>query len=66
MANAALPPCDGATLGRRLWEEYRIEVPVIAWQGRWFLRVSIQGYNDAADIDRLLTVLGKLLPEVRV
>ncbi len=32
-----------------LYERYRIEVPIIDWGGRWFVRVSAQVYNAAAN-----------------
>jgi hypothetical protein len=43
MAAFPLPSCDGAALPRRLYDEYRVEVPVIDWNGRQFVRVSVQG-----------------------
>ena len=45
-----------------LWEEHRIEVPVIHWHGRRFVRVSCHLYNDEADIDLLVEALRSLLP----
>ena len=41
--------------------EYRIEVPVVEWEGRRLLRVSVAPYNDAADLERLLAALAGLL-----
>lgn len=64
MAALPLPACDAATLKRRLYDEYQIEVPVVDWQGRQLLRVSVQGYNSHRDIEILLEALSKLLPEV--
>ncbi len=64
MAAFPLPACDAPLLQRRLWEEYRVEVPIIQWQGRPLVRVSIQGYNTQADVDALLTALRALLPQV--
>jgi isopenicillin-N epimerase len=61
MAAFPLPACDGATLQRRLYEEYRVEVPIIEWNGRQFVRVSVQGYNTAADVEALVRALGDLL-----
>lgn len=54
MVTIPVPPQDAEALRRRLFEESRIEVPVTAHGGRVFVRVSVQGYNTAADIDRLL------------
>jgi isopenicillin-N epimerase len=49
-------------LKRRLYDEFQIEVPLIAWNGHHFIRISIQGYNQPADIECLLDALEKLLP----
>lgn len=71
MATFPLPPCDAAELKRRLYDEYRVEVPIIEWpapgQGgpegrRQFVRVSVQGYNTRQDLDVLLSALSALLP----
>jgi isopenicillin-N epimerase len=62
MAAFPLPACDGTKLQRQLYDEYRIEVPIIEWNGRQLVRVSIQGYNTPADVDVLVAALGKLLP----
>jgi isopenicillin-N epimerase len=59
MATIPLPPCDVVQLKRRLWEEYRIEVPLIDWGGRQFVRVSIQAYNKPSDVERLVEALRK-------
>ncbi len=48
-------------LWRRLYEEYRIEVPAYEWAGQRLLRVSIGPYNDESDLDRLVTALAELL-----
>jgi isopenicillin-N epimerase len=60
---AAFPPpaCDTATLQRRLYDEYRAEVPVIDWNGRQFVRVSVQGYNTPGDIEALIAAFGAQL-----
>lgn len=56
-----LPPGDEKALKARLYDEFRIEVPIIAWQGQRFVRVSAQGYTTRADIDRLTGALADLL-----
>jgi isopenicillin-N epimerase len=48
---------DGAALKQELWERHRIEVPTFELHGGWALRVSVQAYNDDADVDALLTAL---------
>ena len=64
MAAFPLPACDAAALKRRLYDEYRIEVPVIEWNGRRLLRLSVQGYNSSRDIEALLAALAVLLPQL--
>jgi selenocysteine lyase/cysteine desulfurase len=59
MASVALPPCDGAELQRRLFDEHRIEVPVT--RGDALIRVSAAAYTGREDVERLLGVLPRLL-----
>jgi isopenicillin-N epimerase len=65
MGIAPLPPSNLPLLKSRLYEEYRIEVPVIPWQDQQFLRISIQGYNTEQDVESLIHALTVLLPQVR-
>ncbi len=65
MVAMRLPAVDGAALKARLYAEYRLEVPLVAWQGADFLRVSFQGYNTRADLEALLAALAVLLPQTR-
>jgi len=62
MAVAELPikrsSLDFQTLLR---EKYSIEVPVIHWNEKSFLRVSFQAYNSEDDLDKLLTAVESLL-----
>lgn len=62
MAALPLPPLDGALLKRRLYDEFKIEIPVFVWNDRQFLRLSVQGYNTANDIAALLAALRIVLP----
>jgi isopenicillin-N epimerase len=66
MGIAPLPPSDLAVLKARLYDESKIEVPLIQWQDRQFIRVSIQGYNSQEDVDILVKTLEVLLPQVAV
>ncbi|MFV9505387.1 MAG: aminotransferase class V-fold PLP-dependent enzyme [Oscillochloridaceae bacterium umkhey_bin13] len=61
MATIPLPPCDPIRLKQRLWDDYAIEVPVIDWNGRPHVRISIQVYNGPADLEHLLIALRALL-----
>ena len=67
MGIAALPGIRNLpALQKRLYREYRVEVPLIEWNGNQYIRVSIQGYNTLEDIDSLLNALEKLLPLERL
>ena len=61
---ARLPECDLDTLKARLYDEHRVEAPLIRWNGQAFIRVSFQAYNNEDDADALLQALAQLLPEV--
>ena len=51
-------PCDDANaLHDRLLAEHAIEVPVFAFGDRVLVRPSFAGYNDRADLERLLAAL---------
>jgi isopenicillin-N epimerase len=63
MVSVPLPECDTEVLKARLYDEYRIEIPVGHAHGS-SIRVSVQGYNTRADIERLLEALAELLPHV--
>ena len=63
MAAFPLPPCDAGALKQQLYDEFRVEIPIIAWNGRQFVRVSVQGYNTRADVDILVEALAELLPQ---
>jgi len=64
MGIAPLPTSNLTILKSRLYDEYKVEVPLIQWQNRQFIRISIQGYNSQEDIDALLNALKMLLPQV--
>jgi isopenicillin-N epimerase len=48
---------DPAALKRRLYDEHRIEVPIVETPHGWSLRVSVQAYNDADDLAALRSAL---------
>jgi isopenicillin-N epimerase len=68
MVSVSLPPIDTAkdAFGRtrlqaRLMDEFNIEVPIVVWNGKPYIRVSIQAYNTREDVDRLVEALEQLL-----
>jgi isopenicillin-N epimerase len=62
MATMPLPlSCDPVLLKQRLYDEYGIEIPLVVWRDRPHIRVSVQGYNTLADLERLVSALRTLL-----
>ena len=62
MAAFRLPACDPEAVQRRLFDEFRIEVPVRTWNGRHLVRVSVAPYNEPSDLERLADALAQVLP----
>ena len=61
MRTIPLPPCDAKVVKDRLWDDFQVEVPLVEWGGRQFVRVSIQCYNGPNDVDRLVEGLRVIL-----
>jgi len=61
MAQHPLPGGDARQLQNSLWEQYSIEVPIVEWNDRRFVRVSCHLYNDRQQVDRLIVALKELL-----
>lgn len=61
MAHVPLPPGSRQPLQDQLWQQFRIEVPIVEWNGGRYIRVSCHLYNDAAQIDELVRGLRSLL-----
>lgn len=64
MATVRLPELNTEILQRRLFNEYRVEVPIFKWNDHPYLRVSVQGYNDESDIIALVDAFDILIPEL--
>ena len=62
MAAAPIPGSDMNILKQRLYDEYRIEVPVFSWGKLSLVRFSFQGYNSHGDADCLVDALATLIP----
>ena len=59
-----LPPGrDAAALRRGLWENWRIEAPVIERPEGLLIRASTHFYNTEEEVDRLTEALSDLLPK---
>ena len=63
MATLPLPirPEGAQDFHDALFDRYRVEIPVMAWSGRGWMRLSAQIYNVAADYERLVTAVRALL-----
>lgn len=48
---------DLESLKTRLYDAHRIEVPLVRWRDRPFVRVSVQGYVTPSDLDALVKAL---------
>lgn len=62
MFSSPLPSfVDLNALKRQLYEIYKIEAPVVNWNGNKLLRISIQGYNQESDTKALVHAIKELL-----
>lgn len=62
MVSVPLPLSDAEAARTRLWTEFGVEAPIMSWNERSLLRVSVQGYNSRADVEALAAAVGRLLP----
>lgn len=60
MVTIPIPDCDVKAVHRDLMDRFNIEMPVLNWKGRSFARLSVQGYNNSAQMDQLVTALREL------
>jgi isopenicillin-N epimerase len=64
MGIAPLPLiADLEALKNHLYNKYRIEIPLIEWNGAHYVRISVQAYNTPEDIKALLSALESSLPQ---
>jgi isopenicillin-N epimerase len=64
MVAMPVPPCDPMALKLALLNEYGIEIPCFNWKDRSIVRLSVQGYNTAAEMDKLVHALQAVLPRI--
>jgi isopenicillin-N epimerase len=61
MAHMPLPPGDSNEFQKKLWSQFGIEVPIVSWNERRWIRVSCYLYNRQSEIDTLVSALRTLL-----
>jgi selenocysteine lyase/cysteine desulfurase len=61
MVSLQLPDGAPEDLQERLFDEHRIEIPVMKRESPRLIRASFQGYNDESDLERLKAALDALL-----
>ncbi len=61
MVGVWLPEGEHASLQQRLWDHYKIEVPIVRFADRYLVRVSCHQYVSTHDIDTLLRALDREL-----
>jgi isopenicillin-N epimerase len=44
-----------------LYEKYKIQIPVLPHEGKYYLRYSIQAFNDSEDLDKLYEALKEII-----
>jgi isopenicillin-N epimerase len=60
MLGAQLPPCEVWEVQERLLREFRIEALLMELATTPLVRVSLQAYNDASDVDALVSALERI------
>jgi isopenicillin-N epimerase len=53
----AAPPFEAPRLKARLYDEYRVEIPVFPWEEHHIVRASFAAYNTHDDLERLIAAL---------
>jgi isopenicillin-N epimerase len=60
MASFAVPTENCQGLKTQLYDEYKIEAPVFRWNNQTFLRISVNAYNTAEDLNCVVDALKSL------
>ena len=61
MASIQIPFKEPESLKNILLEKYKIQVPVFEWEGKVYLRFSVQAYNTCAELDCLIKAVKEIL-----
>ncbi len=51
---------DSIKVIKKLYEDFKIVVPIVKWEDKMLLRFSIQAYNSMEDIEKLIFAIKKL------
>lgn len=57
---------DLTILKASFYHEYGIEIPCFEWNGRHFIRLSVQGYNSEDEIDQLVGAVNNQFPMMMI
>jgi isopenicillin-N epimerase len=57
MISIPVPKCNVYKLKKQLLEKFNIEIPVIKWKNKCFVRISIQIYNNEIEANKLIKAL---------
>ena len=57
MADIPLPSQVNGQLLSEAFRVHKIEIPVIHWKDRWFLRLSVQAYTNLSDLEKLFEIV---------
>lgn len=60
MISIPVPQCNVTILKKQLLEEFNIEIPVIKWKNKCFVRISIQIYNTQKEANKLIKAIATI------
>ena len=60
MATIPIPGDDAGMIKERLWDDFKVEIPIMGRADGVYARISIQAYNGRADVDRLVEAISAL------
>ena len=63
MIAVPIPKVNEVKFQKKLYKNYKIEIPIIPWENRSFVRISYQLYNDKKDLEKLEYALKKLFKQ---
>ena len=63
MIAVPIPKVNEVEFQKKLYKNYKIEIPIIPWENRSFVRISYQLYNDQRDLEKLEYALKKLFKQ---